>query len=94
MSHAAALAGLDIALFPEFACVDDLRRKRLVPVLGACVVDVSAICPLYSARRFIPARLRAFVNLARERFARLTRWLPGGGGGRCDPRRPRRAGRR
>jgi DNA-binding transcriptional LysR family regulator len=67
MAHAAALAGLGIALFPEFACADDIRRKRLVPVLAA--VDVGSVWLLYPAHRFMSPRVRAFVDLARARFA-------------------------
>jgi len=76
MAHAAALDGLGVALFPELACADDLRRRRLVPVLGGCVVDVGAVWLLHPARRFVPARVRAFVDLARERFARAPPWSP------------------
>ncbi len=91
----AALAGLGIVLFPEFAFVDGLRRKRLVPVLGACVVDVGAGWLLYPARRFIPPCLRAFVDLARERFTRPPPWLPAAAeGDEVAARRRRRARRR
>jgi DNA-binding transcriptional LysR family regulator len=69
MARAAALADLGVALFPEFACADDLQNRRLVPVLDDCVVDVGRVWLLYIARRFLPARLRAFVDLARERLA-------------------------
>jgi DNA-binding transcriptional LysR family regulator len=43
MAHAAALAGLGIAIFPEFACADDLRHRRLSAVLDDHVVDVGAV---------------------------------------------------
>jgi DNA-binding transcriptional LysR family regulator len=76
MAHAATLAGLGVGLFPEFACAEDLRRGSLVPVLDSCIVDVGAVWLLYPARRFLPARLRAFVDLARERFVREPPWLP------------------
>jgi DNA-binding transcriptional LysR family regulator len=68
MAHAAATAGLGVALFPEFACADDLRRGTLVAVLGARAIDVGSVWLLYPAARFVPARVRAFVELARERF--------------------------
>jgi DNA-binding transcriptional LysR family regulator len=76
MARAAALAGLGIALFPEFACADDLRHKRLVPVLGARTIDVGSVLLVYPAHRFLPARVRAFVDLARERFAAAPPWEP------------------
>jgi DNA-binding transcriptional LysR family regulator len=76
MARAAALAGLGIALFPEFACADDLRQKRLVPVLGARAIDVGSVWLLYPAHRFLPARVRAFVELARARFRAAPPWEP------------------
>lgn len=74
MAHGAALAGLGVALFPEFSCADDLRRKKLVAVLGASSVHVGPVWLLTPTARFIPARVRAFVDLARERFAKPP-WL-------------------
>jgi DNA-binding transcriptional LysR family regulator len=69
MARAAALADLGVALFPEFACAEDLQNGRLVPVLDGCVVDVGRVWLLYVSRRLLPPRLRAFVDLARERLA-------------------------
>jgi DNA-binding transcriptional LysR family regulator len=76
MAHAAALAGLGIALFPEFACADDLRHERLVPVLGARAIDVGSVWLLYPVHKFLPARVRAFIDLARERFMAAPPWEP------------------
>jgi DNA-binding transcriptional LysR family regulator len=65
-ARAAALAGLGIAIFPEFACADDIRRKRLVPVLET--VEVGWVWMLHVARRPPAARVRAFLDLARAFF--------------------------
>ena len=75
MARAAALEGLGIGLFPEFACADDIRRKKLVPVLDRWVVEVGAVWLVHVARRFLPARVRAFVDLSRQRFATEKPWL-------------------
>ena len=80
MARDAALAGLGIAIFPEFACAQDVRRKRLVAVLEDRGVDVGAVWLIHAARRFLPARVRAFAELTRERFSRAPPWLPAGGG--------------
>ncbi|MBL8742939.1 MAG: LysR family transcriptional regulator [Myxococcales bacterium] len=70
MAHAAALAGLGIGIFPEFACAEDVRGGRLVPVLDAHRTEVGGVWVLYPGRRFLPTRVRAFVEMTRERFSR------------------------
>ncbi len=75
MAYAAALAGLGVGLFPEFACADDVRLGRLVPVLDASLVDVGAVWLLHAARTPLPARVRAFIDLTRVRLARRPPWL-------------------
>ncbi|MEW5848067.1 MAG: LysR family transcriptional regulator [Myxococcota bacterium] len=75
MAHAAALAGLGIAIFPEFACADDLRQGRLVPVLEDFVVDVGAVLLVHPTARYLTARVRTFVELAQERLARNPPWV-------------------
>jgi DNA-binding transcriptional LysR family regulator len=69
VTRAAALAGLGIAIFPAFACAEDVRKKRLVPVLEAWLVDVGSVWLVHPARRFLAARVKTFVELARRRFA-------------------------
>jgi DNA-binding transcriptional LysR family regulator len=69
LTHAAALAGLGIALLPDFVCRDDLRRKRLVSVLDPTGIDVGGVWPVHPAQRHPAARIRAFVDLAVERLA-------------------------
>lgn len=68
MTYAAALAGLGIALCPDFACAEDLRRKRLVAVLHRAGVDVGAVSIAHPTQRYLSARIRSFVELATERL--------------------------
>ncbi len=73
-AHAAALAGLGIGLFPEFACADDLRQRRLLALFGAQPIEVGSIWLLHAARRFLPA-LQVLIDLVRERFKPRPPWL-------------------
>lgn len=73
MAKAAALAGLGIAIFPEFACAKEIREKRLIPVLDTSV-DVGSVWLVHAAGRFLPARAKAFVELSRERFETEQPW--------------------
>jgi DNA-binding transcriptional LysR family regulator len=77
MARSAALAGLGVALFPEFACAEDVRHKRLVRVIDGCMVEVGSVWLVHVTRRFLPARVRAFVELARDRFAGEPPWAAG-----------------
>lgn len=92
MAHAAALGGLGIAIFPEFACADDLRRGRLVSVLDDSVMDVGAVWLVHPTARYLTARVRAFVALALERLARTPPWVVPAIE-KAPARAPRRAGR-
>ncbi|MBN1207261.1 MAG: LysR family transcriptional regulator [Myxococcaceae bacterium] len=92
MAHAAALNGLGIALFPEFACVEDFQRKRLVPVLEDWVAeDVGAVWLVHPAHRYLAARVRTFIDLALARLAHAPPWVVSGSEGAPAPgaRRPR-----
>jgi DNA-binding transcriptional LysR family regulator len=73
MARAAVLEGFGIGIFPELTCEEDLRRKRLVTVLDAWTVEVGGIWLLHAAGRLLPARVRTFLTLARERLRPATR---------------------
>jgi DNA-binding transcriptional LysR family regulator len=75
MAHAAALAGLGIAIFPEFACAEDIRLGRLVPVLDDWTGEVGAIWLLHPTRRYLTARVKAFVDLIAERLSGVDGWI-------------------
>lgn len=75
IAHAAALAGLGIAIFPEFACAEDLRAGQLVAVLDDWLVEVGAVSIVHARSRSLPVRVRTFVELAIERLARTPPWV-------------------
>lgn len=87
LAHAAALAGLGIAIFPEFTCAEDLRRKRLVPVLEDWVVDAGAVWLVHPTARVLTARVQAFIELALEWLARKQPWVVHGPSTTSRPRR-------
>lgn len=68
LAYEAALAGLGIAVFPEFACASDIRRKRLAPVLDDWRVDVGQVWLVHPAQRFANITVQRFVELATEQL--------------------------
>lgn len=69
MAHQAALAGLGIAIFPEFKCADDIASKRLVPVLNDSLIDVGTVSIVHITQQFLAPRVRRFIELTTEYFA-------------------------
>jgi DNA-binding transcriptional LysR family regulator len=68
MAHAAALAGLGIAVFPELMCAADLDEHRLVSVLDDWTARDGSVWVVHPRSRYLTASVRALVELARERF--------------------------
>jgi len=68
---AAAVQGVGIALEPDFIVGDDLKSGRLVRVLERFEAPVSAIYAVYPSRRYLSAKVRAFVDFLAGRFASL-----------------------
>jgi DNA-binding transcriptional LysR family regulator len=64
----AALAGLGIADLPRYLVTDDLREGRLVSVLPAFVLSERSVYALYAPSRFLPAKVRTFVDALRRGF--------------------------
>jgi len=64
-----ALGGMGIALCPDYVVAADLREGRLVPVLEAFTPPALGIYALYPQGRYLAAKVRAFVDFLRERFA-------------------------
>jgi DNA-binding transcriptional LysR family regulator len=59
----AALAGLGLAMMPDFTVAEDLRRGSLVRVFAEVETPALAVCAVHAAGRAAPAKVRAFVDV-------------------------------
>lgn len=66
---AAAAQGVGVALEPDFIVASDLKAGRLVRVLESFAAPVSPIYAVYPSRRYLSAKVRAFVDFLAARFA-------------------------
>lgn len=64
----AAEAGLGVAMLPDFNARASLEAGRLKPILAGFVRGDSGIYAIYPHRRYLPARVRVFVDF-------LAKWL-------------------
>jgi DNA-binding transcriptional LysR family regulator len=64
-----AIAGLGIALVPDFVATKALREGKLREVLPGTVALRWSILAVYPRRRFLPLRVRAYVDHLVERMA-------------------------
>jgi DNA-binding transcriptional LysR family regulator len=66
---AAAVAGVGIAYEPEFILGPDLKAGRLVPILPSYTAPLGPIYAVYPSRRYLSAKVRAFVDFLAQRYA-------------------------
>ncbi|CAK08632.1 LysR family transcriptional regulator [Rhizobium leguminosarum] len=66
----AALAGLGIALLPDFLVADDLAAGRLRQILADLETDNAKIVTLYPDKRVLEPRVRRFIDLIVEELGR------------------------
>jgi DNA-binding transcriptional LysR family regulator len=71
---AAAVEGIGIAMEPDFIVDADVAAGRLVRVLADYVPAPTTVYAVYPSRRYLSAKVRAFVDFLAERFA-----VPAGG---------------
>jgi DNA-binding transcriptional LysR family regulator len=74
LNVAAAVQGLGIALEPDFIVGVELKNGALVPVLQSFEAPALPIYAVYPSRRFLPAKVRAFVEFLVERFTGMKGW--------------------
>ncbi|MBY5620593.1 LysR family transcriptional regulator [Rhizobium leguminosarum] len=66
----AALAGLGIALLPDFLVTDDLAAGRLRQILADFETDDAKVVTLYPDKRLLEPRVRRFIDLIVEELGR------------------------
>ena len=65
----AARAGLGIIYEPTFIVADDLRAGTLVAIpLDVNPIDLGGVHAVYPSRRYVPQKVRAFIEFLAERF--------------------------
>lgn len=66
-----AIDGRGIALLPTFIISSQLQDGALVSVLSDYKTPDMSICALYPSTRYVPVKLRVFIDFLVERFASL-----------------------
>ena len=70
----AALAALGIALLPTYIIGTDLQQNALRPVLPDWKAPQTALFATYLANRYVPAKVRVFVDYLVARFGPAPHW--------------------
>jgi DNA-binding transcriptional LysR family regulator len=66
---AAVTAGAGMMMMPDFAVADDVAAGRLVRLLPTWRLPGGGIHAVFPASRFMPQRVRVFIDLLREHLA-------------------------
>jgi DNA-binding transcriptional LysR family regulator len=82
---ALAVAGVAIAIEPDFIVGPDVRAGRLVPLLRAFEAAPANIYVAYPSRRHLSAKVRAFADFLAARFVQ-PEWLLASGPPPMTPR--------
>lgn len=64
----AALNGLGLLVLPRYVVHDDIVAGRLIPVLDAWDLPRLTINMAFPSRKFLPAKVRTFIDFVVERF--------------------------
>jgi DNA-binding transcriptional LysR family regulator len=74
----AAIEGIGIFLAPSFLIAEDIAEGHVVPLLENYRPVAFAINAIYPHRHQVTAKVRAFIELAVERFRDRREWTPMG----------------
>ncbi|KQZ15936.1 MULTISPECIES: LysR family transcriptional regulator [unclassified Mesorhizobium] len=67
-ARAAAVAGLGFCLLPDFIAAPEIASGRLLPVLDDRILSGGGIFAVYPHRRYLPAKVRVFVDFLVQWF--------------------------
>lgn len=67
-ARAAAVAGLGFTILPDFIAAPDIAAGRLIPVLDDRRLSGGGIFAVYPHRRYLPAKVRVFVDFLVQWF--------------------------
>lgn len=72
--HEYARMGGGIVRLSSFMVADDIEAGRLVPVLESYDIDKQQIHVLYTHRKYLPAKIRVFVDFLLDQFVPIAPW--------------------
>ena len=72
MEYQAALAGMGLALLPEWLIEDDLTSHRLEVLKLDYTLSTSFLYAVYTSRRYLAPKIRTFVDFLAEHFSGIT----------------------
>jgi DNA-binding transcriptional LysR family regulator len=70
----AAIEGLGVILQPTFLIYGALRDKKLVRILSDWETDELTVFAVYPNRKFLPPKVRSFIDFLAERFGPEPYW--------------------
>jgi len=70
----AASEGLGVILHPTFLLYEALRQRKLVPILEDWETDHLTVFAVYPHRKFLPPKVRSFIDFLAERFGPEPYW--------------------
>jgi DNA-binding transcriptional LysR family regulator len=70
----AAIEGLGVILHPTFLVYEALQQKRLVRILLDWEADELSVFAVYPHRKFLPPKVRSFIDFLAERFGPEPYW--------------------
>lgn len=70
----AAIEGLGVILEPTLLVFEALRQKRLVRILSDWETDEFSVFAVYPNRKFLPPKVRSFIDFLADRFGPEPYW--------------------